>query len=137
LDYLEKQTGTNAVAIYIKRMKDKSASNTIVNRAAVALGRMKDLSAVRPLIDSLTTWHIVDLPQSGGNMNSTFGNGPGAGTFSFGSKPTQELREFQNSSVRDALTSLTGQDFGYDQQTWRRWLASQRRSQPTVDARRD
>ena len=70
-------------------------------------------------------------------MNPSFGNGPGGGSFSFGGGgPKQELRLFQNPAVRDALASLTGQDFGYDQQSWKRWLATQRKTQ-NVDARRD
>jgi hypothetical protein len=137
LDYLEKQTNTGAVAFFIKRMKSKNADNQMVNRAGFALGRMKDASSIRPLIDSVVTTHVIDLPTSGNNMNPSFGNGPGGGTFSFGGGgPKQVDRQFQNMAVHDALASLTGQDFGYDQQSWLRWLATQRKT-PTVDARRD
>ena len=122
---------------YIKKLKDKKSSNAVVNRAADGLAQMKDPSAIRPLIDHLTTWHVYDLPTAGGNMNSTFGNGPGAGTFSFGGNaPKQELREVQNTAVRDALATLTGQNFGYDQAAWHQWLLSQRKA-PQVDVRRD
>ncbi|HEY1599838.1 MAG TPA: HEAT repeat domain-containing protein [Pirellulales bacterium] len=137
LDYLEKQTNTGAVAFFIKRMKSKNADNQMVNRAGFALGRMRDASSIRPLIDSVVTTHVIDLPTSGNNMNPSFGNGPGGGSFSFGGGgPKQVERQFQNLAVHDALSSLTGQDFGYDQQSWLRWLATQRRT-PTVDARRD
>ncbi|HEY4312247.1 MAG TPA: HEAT repeat domain-containing protein [Pirellulales bacterium] len=137
LDYLEKQTGTVAVTTYIRRLKSKE--NYMINRAADALGRMKDKSAVRPLIDSLVTLHSVQVAPPSGNMNPTFGGGGGngGGTFSFGGGgPKTEDRNFNNQNVRNALASLTGQDFGYDQQAWKRWLASQKRT-PMVDARRE
>jgi hypothetical protein len=134
LDYIEKQTGTGATGMYIKRLRSKE--NYMINRAGAALGRMKDPSAVNPLIDALVTLHSVMIQPPSGNMNSTFGNSPQGGTFSFGGGgPKYEDRQFQNTSVRDALVSLTGQDFGYDRQAWKRWLASQKKQ--NVDARRE
>lgn len=135
LDYLEKQTGTRATSTYIKRLKSKE--NYMINRAAECLARMKDPNAINPLIDVLVTLHSVQIQQPQGNMNPTFSNGPQGGGFTFGNNaPKFENREFQNASVRDALASLTGQDFGYDRQAWKRWLASQKRTQ-NVDARRE
>ena len=98
---------------------------------------MKDLAAVNPLIDVLVTTHSVQIQQGSGNMNSTFGNNPQGGTFSFGGgAPKFEDRPFENASVASAPASLTGQDFGFDRQAWKRWLASQKRTQ-NVDARRE
>src|SRR5262249_23881384 len=138
-DYLEKQPNTGAVPTFIRRMQ-KTTDNAMVNRAAVALGRMKDASAVRPLIDSLVTKHDFEIPTSGAGMNSTFGSGPGgagAGGFSFGGGgPKYETRVMQNPAVRDALTSLTGVNFDYDQQAWKTWMASQKKTR-NIDARRD
>jgi hypothetical protein len=135
LDYLSKQTGVGATSTYIKRLRSKE--NYMINRAADALGRMKDPNAINPLIDVLVTMHSVQITPGSGNMNSTFGNSPQGGQFTFGGgKPQFEDRPFENQSVRDALATLTGQDFGYDRQAWKRWLASQKRTQ-NVDARRE
>ncbi len=109
----------------------------MINRAAECLARMKDPTSVRPLIDALVTLHSFQVTPASGNMNPNFGNGPGGGTFSFGGGgPKFEDRMVQNSSVRDALASLTGQDFGYDQAAWKRWLISQKKT-VGVDARRE
>jgi len=38
--------------------------------------------------------------------------------------------------VLDALTAITGQNFGFNQAAWRRWYAAQKKPE-TIDARRD
>ena len=135
LDYIEKQTGTGAVGTYIKRLRSKE--NYMINRAASCLAQMKDPSSIRPLIDALVTLHSFQVTPASGNMNPTFGNSPQGGTFSFGGgAPKFEDRMVQNTSVRDALASLTGQDFGYDQAAWKRWLISQKKT-VGVDAQRE
>lgn len=132
LDYLEKQTNTGAVGTYIKRLRAKD--NAMVNRAGVALGRMKDPSATRPLIDALITTHQFQT-QPGNQFNNTFS--PGGGTMSFGGgQPQVFTRDIQNPAVRDALVSITGMNFDYDQRAWKLWLQSQKKAQ-TVDVRRD
>ncbi len=136
LDYLEKQPNTGAVNEFIRRMR-KTNDNAMVNRAAVALGRMKDPTSIRPLIDALVTKHDFELPSNPNNMNSSFGGGS-PGSFSFGGgAPKIETRILQNPAVRDALASITGQNFDYNQQAWRSWLGNQKKPTQTVDARRD
>jgi len=134
LDYIEKQTNTGATGLYIKRLRAKD--NVMVNRAGVALGRMKDAHATRPLIDALVTTHTFTIQPQGGNFNNTF-QGGGGGTMSFGAPQPQTIaRQMQNPSVLDALSVITGQNFGYDVPAWKRWLATQKNTQ-SVDARRD
>jgi hypothetical protein len=50
---------------------------------------------------------------------SSFGVGPSPGPV-----PKVLSTVYPNADVHDALVKLTGQDFGYDIATWRRWLAS-------------
>jgi len=135
LDYLAKAEHPGAVDFFIKRLLHKD--NVMVNRAGVALGKMKDPRAIRPLIDALVTRHKYQVTQgNGNNMNSTFG-GAGGGNFGFGGGGPQIIeQDKQNPEVFAALTSLTGANFDYNEQAWRAWLTSQKKTQ-NVDARRD
>jgi hypothetical protein len=40
-------------------------------------------------------------------------------------------KDEQNSSVLEALSQLTGQDFGFDEPTWRKWYNAQHNSAGT------
>ena len=140
LDFLEKTGDPDVVAYYVAKLKDKD--NRVVNLAAVGLARMKDLSAVGPLIEALVTIHKFKITKPGGpgSMTTTFGTGPGGsgapGGLSVGGGSKIISRPIANQNVLDALILLTGQNFSFDQRSWRYWHAAQR-AQDNLDARRD
>jgi len=59
-----------------------------------------------------------------------------AGGFSMGGGPKIFTRQIENPQVFDALTSMTGQNFGYNQVAWRSWYATQVRYE-VINGRRD
>ena len=142
LDYLEETENPDVVAYFAGKLRDKK--NSVVNLAAVGLGRMNDLSAIGPLIDALVTTHKYKAPKKGGpgSMSTTFGTGPGGsgapggGGMSMGGGPKIYTLHFRNQSVLDALVTLSGQNFNFDQRAWKYWYASQKKA-ITLDARRD
>jgi hypothetical protein len=123
---------------FVASLKDND--NTRVTRGAMALGRLQDKSAISPLIDALTTTHtrIINNGPGAEGTTAVFSN---AGTF-MKKGDGQELQVFhvQNQPVLDALSKLTGADFGFDQRAWRYWYAQEKvareTSQPVIDARR-
>lgn len=125
---------------FITALKD--ASNPRVNRAGAALGRLQDKSAISPLIDALITTHTVVLPGSPGagpnSTSTTFGDGGTVMKQNEG--PRVQITHVQNQQVLDALTRLTGSDFGFDHRAWRFWHAQEKQAaeakQPLVNARR-
>jgi hypothetical protein len=129
-----------AVPRYVAALKDKD--NAVVNRAGYALGKLGDKSAVAPLIDALVTTHIFKVQEGSSNPNqmsagfSPNGNG-GIGGMTMGAAPVKKIRkDFSNQQVLDALTALTGMNFGFDQRSWKNWYASDRK-QVSVGERRD
>jgi len=139
LDYLKKGKRPEVVAFYVGRLGSKD--NRMVNRAALGLGYMKDPSSVGPLIDALVTVHKYKIiTGSAGSLSPTFSTGPngapGGGGLSVGGGPKIIQRTHTNQSVLDALVAITGQNFNFDQQAWKYWLASQRKRE-TFDSRRD
>ena len=125
---------------FIAALKDKE--NARVNRAGAALGRLRDMSAISPLIDALITTHTSVLPGSPGagpnSTSTTFGEGGTVMKQNEG--PRVQISHVQNQHVLDALTKLTGADFGFDKRAWRFWHAQEKQAaearQPLVDARR-
>jgi hypothetical protein len=142
LDHLQAKPRPEVVAYYVRRLQDKKNRDPIlINRAALGLGRMKDPSAIGPLIDALITFRIMKIEQPGGDnpTTATFGGrtgSPGGVGMSAGGKPKYVREPSRNQSVLDALVTLTGQNFGFDQQAWRYWCRTQRKPE-TFDARRN
>ena len=142
LDHIEQVKRPDVTAYYVGKLRDKN--NDVVNLAAVGLRRVKDPSAVGPLIDALVTTHKfkVGKPGGPGGMTTTFGTGPGGsgapggGGLSMGGGPKIYAVSMRNQAVLDALVAITRQNFSFDQQAWKYWLASQR-PKPEVDVRRD
>jgi len=137
LDYLEKGTHPDVVEYYIGKLRAKL--NDEVNLAAVALRRMNDRSAIGPLVDALITSHKFKImPKNPGSTSASFptGGSAGGGGLSMGGKPKIITRQFRNQPVLDALVSLSGQNFNFDQRAWRYWYESQR-ERIELDARRD
>ncbi len=109
--------------------------NRRINRAAVALKTLGDESAVQPLINVLITQSIVSSgAASGGKTSVTFS--PTGGGLTLGSNQKQKIISSQNTQVLEALTSLTGVNYGWDQARWHLWFLNQGVSS-TVDIRRD
>jgi hypothetical protein len=134
LDRLQGEKRPDVVAYFAGKLRAKD--NAIVNLAGAALGRMKDPAAVGPLIEALVTTHKFKISKSGGDnsMSATFGSGGGG--LSVGGGPKIVSKQIPNQSVLDALSAITGKNFGFDQAAWRRWQAQQKKPE-SIDARRD
>jgi hypothetical protein len=129
LDELEKQKDRAVTDYFVRRLRDKHATNALINRAGVALGRMKDPTCIDTLIDYLMTEHdeVVQPPGGPGSMTSTFNKkGGGGGGLGMNQKPIIIPHILQNQGVLDALVAITGQNFGYDDRAWRTWYANQK-----------
>ncbi|MEN0109461.1 MAG: HEAT repeat domain-containing protein [Planctomycetota bacterium] len=112
-----------------------SNNNAVVNRAAVALAEFGADSLVGPLIDALVTTHRRVLTPGGDSQRYDINTA--SGRFSFGGGgPQVSTGPVRNPDVLSALVALTGQNFLYDQPTWRSWLAAQQET-VVVDLRRD
>ena len=109
--------------------------NQRINRAAVALKTLGDESAVQPLINVLITQSVVSSgAASGGKTSVTFS--PTGGGLALGGNQKQKIISSQNTQVLEALTTLTGVNYGWDQTRWQLWFLNQGVSS-TVDIRRD
>lgn len=139
LDKLVRADYRPAVAAFVQKLKH--TDNLIVNRAGAGLAALKDPLSVGPLIDALVTTHKRKIVP-GGNPNqisSTFGGGGGGapGGFSFGQPKERIIDEkIANQSVLNALVLITGQNFNFDQKSWKYWFAAQKKP-AALDARRD
>lgn len=131
-----------ALNIYARGLRDEN--NLIVRRSAEALGEMGDLRAVEPLIDALVTVHQEDLgPANSGTgtlvpfsseQPAAGGAHPAQGGIpvysqsgtAFSPNPPRRVAVYhvQNQEVVDALTKLSGQNFGFDAGVWRNWWRS-------------
>jgi hypothetical protein len=123
---------------FIVALKDNN--NARVNRGAIALARLRDKSAISPLIDALTTTYSRVINNGPGADATTASFGSGGAFMSKGDGAELQVFHVQNQAVLDALTTLAGVNFGFDQRAWRYWHAQEKiareSSQPTVDARR-
>ncbi len=139
LDELQKHKDDAVTAYFVGRMRNKHASNADINRAGVALGRIKDPSAIEALIESLVTRHYEVIQPAGGpgGMTTTFNKngGPGGG-IAMNQKPKLIPHDLQNQDVLDALVSITGQNFGYDQRAWATWYRNQKAAGAPVEAKK-
>lgn len=143
LEYLAEDKQPEIVSRYIQALQSKE--NYVVNRAAVGLENMGHMAAVPALIDALWTTHKYkyDEGQSPDTITSTFDptgqnpGGAGGGGFTFGGGgPKVVSKTLKNPAVLDALIGLTNKNFDYDQQQWKQWLASRKRTE-SINARRD
>lgn len=120
-----------------------------VNRAAYALGKLGDERAIPALIDALVTTHKMTFYINDSNPVSNAGSGVSLGNPNTGSqnaspnvpyppgsvvlppqgtvtrqRKVQRRVDFANEEVLAALRTLTQQDFGYDERTWKLWWAA-------------
>jgi len=149
---LEPSQQKMANALYVAALTNEL--RVVVQRAAIALGAIGDKNAIEPLIDALVTEHryrvtyqertanyAVGSDGSIGFAGSTSGLPPNVealartGQLPYGAvvipppggtvtKSTIVKRREQNVEVLDALKKLTGQEFGFDERTWRLWWAA-------------
>ncbi len=134
LEYLIKARHPGLVTPYIRALKDKD--NEIVNRAGTALAQIGDRDALGPLIDALITKHRIKVSDANPDQHAyTFSQDGNA--FSFGgSGPQVVVQSVRNPAVLDALVTLSGTSFDYDQGQWRGWLAAQAKA-TAINVRRD
>lgn len=122
---------------FIAVLKDNN--NVRVNRGATALGRLRDKTAVSPLIDALTTTHTRVINNGLGAEATTAGFANGNAFMKKGDEAELQVFHIQNQPVLDALTKLTGANFGFDQKAWRYWYAQEKvareSAQPAVNVR--
>lgn len=113
-----------------------SADNAQVNRAAEALGRLGVPAAIGPLIAALETKHVVTTGggQPAGSTSATFT--PQGGGLALGGGPKTQVVPVRNASVLEALVALTGQNYEWDADAWRAWLANERALPRDFDPRR-
>jgi hypothetical protein len=142
LDYLAKKKQPDVTSFFMGKLNPKKNDNPTINLAGAILGRLKDPAAIPALIDSLVTSHKFKNPKSGGDnaVAPTFTQGPGhtGGTgMTAGSGPKFVVRLFQNQNVLDALVTITGQGFGFDQAAWRQWYSERKKSEKPANSRRN
>ena len=149
---LHKDVG-KALPYYLRALKN--GFNIIVNRAGDALGRLGNDAVVPQLINALVTRHVyTDLipdavpgistngalipagqPVLPPNIEALLATGqlPMGVRVDYPATPVRMKevtyeKDERNASVLGALSLLTGQDFGFDESTWRRWYNAQRNS---------
>ena len=137
-DTLERLAPPNLAKPYLDALKNDN--NVRLNRAAHMLGRIGDKSALGPLIDVLVTSHRVVLSSGGGAKGdaiSTSFSPDGGNSFQQGASQQVYEQAVQNREALDALTRLSsGQSFGYDQTSWRRWHAAENMRGGNVELKR-
>jgi hypothetical protein len=137
---VEQLIATGRAGVALPFVKALRADNPFyINNAAWALGRMEATSAIEPLIDALVTTHKRQVGNtSGGDSYSVgFNSATGGGSFGFGGGgPKIEAKDSRNTQVLDTLVYFTGENFQYNKEKWRAWLASQQVAH-NIDLRRD
>jgi hypothetical protein len=145
INAVRRKGAAKAVPVYVGALK--SRLNTAVNRAATALGQLADESALPYLIEALVTPHgyyvapsaVSDLHESDYAMEDALVLGSIAGVkSSIGhstalssnraptvDEPDDEVVQVEipqkNPDVLAALVLLTGQNFGFEAESWRTW----------------
>jgi len=149
---LQKDVG-KALPYYLRALKN--GLNIIVNRAGDALGQLGNDTVIPQMINALVTRHVYTELVPDGGVGATVGGGMvqsgqsplpanielllAAGQLPMGVQvnyPATPVRmkeityekDERNASVLEALNQLTGQDFGYDEATWRKWFNAQHNS---------
>lgn len=124
-DALKELGPERATAAFTANLKAKTPRE--INRAAAGLAAMEAVEAVPQLIDALVTTHKIRVGSgSRGSISPAFTNNGGGG-LSMGGGPKEINKPFNNQTVLDALATMTGNNFGFNEQAWKNWLIQQRR----------
>ncbi|MEO0531117.1 MAG: HEAT repeat domain-containing protein [Planctomycetota bacterium] len=113
----------------------RSDDPRIINNAGHALGRLGSIAIVDPLIDALVTTHRRKVGNDSGGQSYSLNTASGTTSFG-GGGPRIIKQQSRNARVLESLVSLTGENYLYDEEAWRRWLAGQQ-TQVAYDLRRD
>jgi hypothetical protein len=97
----------------------RSSDGLVIDRAAYVVGKTQSARLASPLIEALVTVQRVATGQQAGQTTSSFGSDGSIG-LSRGGPAVIEV-PVQHPPVLEALVALTGQNFGYDQRSWRLW----------------
>lgn len=154
LNAIKEDQYESATPLYVRELKNDL--NVVVNRAGKALERTADERVIPQLIDALITTHRyrVRVPDPGGVGFRSDGTGAtnGSGTVLppdiemalrsgqlngvIINQPSNQMqrpakfvtikRDEQNQAVLAALQKITGQNFGFNERTWRLWHTSQK-----------
>ena len=128
------QTGDDWVKeASLSAFASKLGNTATRDRAAYCMTPFVDKRYISILINHLRSTQTVLPAGNPGGLNAGVGNG-GIG-LGGGATPAQQ-RQVQHKDVLSALTSLTGQNFGYDVDQWRQWFA-QTHAVQNLDLRRD
>ncbi|QDT70492.1 hypothetical protein MalM25_34400 [Planctomycetes bacterium MalM25] len=132
-EYLAKDNRPGLTAPFVGALRSKD--NAIINNAGDALAALGSFASIDPLIEALVTTHRWRVGNDSGG--DTYSMNTGTGTFGFGGGGPQDIqKDFQNPRVLAALVYLTGENYLYNKDQWRAWLASLQVEQ-AVDLRRD
>lgn len=133
LDVLSRIAPKAATVAFIGALNSDNPEN--INDAARALAAMRDESSILPLIEKLVTTHKRKI-EGNNSTNVGFGSGTDGG-FTMGKTPAQVVSATsRNQDVLGALTTITGESFGYDQAAWLSWY-DRTHSSSSGDLRRD
>ncbi|MDR2761089.1 MAG: hypothetical protein LBB88_00640 [Planctomycetaceae bacterium] len=119
------------VGLYASQLNPQNGVYAI-NAAALAIAELGGKSAIPQLIDMLVTTQVetqIVKPAGGFMDNNTTGLQWGQ------PREIKITREIRNDGVLKALCILTGMNFQFDKNAWKRWLIQSRKSQ-YFDARR-
>lgn len=150
LDEIARRNDPRTIPQYRKALK--AGNETVLLRAADGLGRIKALEAVPDLIDVLTRQRmkvverypntffsgfraVYGIPvRSRGGVTIQVANYPRIGMPDsrlhrglMVQRVAQKVTVYRT-EVREALRQITGQDFGFDRDEWRRWYKREYRS---------
>jgi len=111
----------------------KLANPATRDRAAYCMIPFNDKRFISMLINHLVSTQVVRPAGPPGGLNA----GTGSGGVGFtGGAPQAQKRLVQHKDVLSALQSLTGENFGFNVDDWRRWFATSYAVQ-NLDLRRD
>ncbi len=137
-------------AAVIARFYLKAEKHQVVQEAARLLGGLKTRTSIEPLVESLVTLHDYSTrPSASPTTRNRAANllnkyplrpeevikvmqtglmpkGATAATDEDSDGRVQAIYPHRNTEVLAALVKITGEDFGFDQRSWRLWLAAQK-----------
>ena len=125
------------VAGHLARYFDPNKySNETLQRAAFNVGEVNDINSVLPLVGVLSTKHVIAPADDPGRLTSTFSGDGQLSGFSTGGSGGPKTVVVQNKNTLGALRKLSGEDFGFDPDQWKKWYV-ETHNQTDVNVRGD